>query len=229
MTKSALRALPVMLLLGAALCRADDVPNNTLRIGEYFVFYHASADDLSGPYVPPGVNVEVKDVQTPYFAYLRRLSTHFTAELAFGIPPLTKTYGRGPATLGSVPYNGQEISTARWFAPTALLEYQFLDDSSPWRPYVGVGLNYTYFFDRNSTPAGNAASGGPTQLSLPASWGPAATAGMTYKLPYNWSVMASYSISRVDTRLTANTDGIIRTTHISFGPQALVVAAGYSF
>lgn len=230
MTKFALRALPVALLtLTASLARADQIPNNTVRIGEYWVFYHVSADDISGPYVPPGLNLDVGNVQTPYFAYLRRLSTHFTAELAFGIPPLTKTYGKGPATVGSIPYNGQEISTARWFAPTALIEYVFFDESHKLRPYIGVGVNYTKLYDRDSTAAGNALSGGPTSLSLPVSVGVAGTAGVSYRLPHNWSVMASYSASQVRSRLTADTAGVLRTTEISFGPQTLVIAAGFSF
>ncbi|MGO9592327.1 MAG: OmpW/AlkL family protein [Steroidobacteraceae bacterium] len=230
MTKFALRALPVALLtLTASLARADQIPNNTVRIGEYWVFYHVSADDISGPYVPPGLNLDVGNVHTPYFAYLRRLSTHFTAELAFGIPPLTKTYGRGPATVGSIPYNGQEISTARWFAPTALIEYVFFDESHRLRPYIGVGVNYTKLYDRDSTAAGNALSGGPTSLSLPVSVGVAGTAGVSYRLPHNWSVMASYSASQVRSRLTADTAGVLRTTEISFGPQTLVIAAGFSF
>ena len=231
MTKFALRALPIALLtLTAAIARADQIPNNTVRLGEYWVFYHVSADNISGPYVPlPDLNLSVKDVQTPYLAYLRRLSTHFTAELAFGIPPLTKTYGRGPATVGSVPYNGVEIATARWFAPTALLEYVFFDESHKLRPYIGVGVNYTKFYSRQFTAAGNAISGGPTSMSLPVSVGVAGTAGVTYQLPHNWSLMASYSASRVRSRLTADTAGILRTTEISFGPQTLVVAAGYSF
>ncbi|MGC2459827.1 MAG: OmpW family outer membrane protein [Steroidobacteraceae bacterium] len=230
MTKFALRALPVALLtLTASLARADQIPNNTVRIGEYWVFYHVSADDISGPYVPPGLNLDVGNVQTPYFAYLRRLSTHFTAELAFGIPPLTKTYGKGPATVGSIPYNGQEISTARWFAPTALIEYVFFDESHKLRPYIGVGVNYTKLYDRDSTAAGNALSGGPTRLSLPVSVGVAGTAGVSYRLPHNWSVMASYSASQVRSRLTADTAGVLRTTEISFGPQTLVIAAGFSF
>jgi outer membrane protein len=230
MTKFALRALPVALLaLTASIAWGDQIPSNTVRVGEYWVFYHASADDISGPYVPRGLNISVRDVQTPYLAYLRRLSTHFTVELAVGIPPLTKTYGKGPAKLGSVPYNGQEISSARWLAPNVLLEYVFFDESRKLRPYIGVGVNYTKFYSRTSTAAGNAASGGPTSLSLPVSVGPAATAGVTYQLPHHWSVMASYSAAQVRSRLKANTAGVTRTSEISFGPQTLVVAAGYSF
>jgi outer membrane protein len=200
-----------------------------LRLGVYSIFYHASADDLQGPYVPAGVNLKADDVETVYFGYIRRLSAHVETELAIGWPPITKTEGKGPATLGSVPYAGQVISSARWLAPTLLLNYKFFDENAAIRPYIGVGVNYTDFYDRNSTAAGNAASGGPTKLSLPSSWGPAATAGITYRLNDHWGLHASYGWAQVKTHLTANTDGIIRTTHISFAPQSFILSAGYAF
>jgi outer membrane protein len=237
MTKFAPRALPIALLalttsllaLTPSLARADALPSNTLRIGEYWLFFHVSADDFSGPYVPAGANLTVHSTQTPYFAYLRRLSTHFTVELTVGLPPLTKTYGKGPTEVGSVPYSGQEIATARWFSPSALLEYVFFDESCRLRPYIGVGVNYTRFYDRDSTAAGDASSGGPTSVSLPASVGVAGTAGLSYRLPHNWSVAASYSASDVKSRLKTDTAGLIRTSEISFGPQTFVFAVGYSF
>ncbi len=213
----------------AAPALADDVPSNSARIGLYSVFYHVKADDLSGPYVPPGANIDANNVETVYLAYVRRLSSHFDLELTAGYPPLQKTVGKGPATLGSVPYNGQVIATARWIAPTLLVEYMFLDENSKWRPYIGAGVNYTTFYDRNSTAQGNAASGGPTKLSLTSSVGPVGTVGLAYNIVNHWNMYASYSISQVKTKLNADTAGVIRTTHISFGPQALVVSVGYSF
>jgi outer membrane protein len=214
---------------GLAPAAADDVPGNSARIGLYSVFYHVSADDLSGPYVPPGANIDAKNVETLYLAYVRRLSPHFDAELTLGYPPLQKTVGKGPATLGSVPYDGQVIATARWLAPTVLLEYKFFSEEAKLRPYIGVGVNYTNFYDRDSTAEGNAASGGPTKLSLTSSVGPAGTVGLAYNLTGHWNCYASYSISRVNTRLIADTGGVIRTTHIDFGPQAAVISLGYSF
>jgi outer membrane protein len=212
----------------AAPALADDSPNSA-RIGHYSVFYQVSADDLSGPFVPPGANLDANNVETLYLAYVRTLSSRFDVELAAGYPPLQKTVGKGPATLGSVPYDGQVIATARWLAPTVLLEYKFLSENSRWRPYIGVGVNYTAFYDRDSTAQGNAVSGGPTKLSLTSSVGPAGTAGVSYNIAGHWHAYASYSISKVSTDLTADTGGIIRTTHINFGPQALVVSVGYSF
>ena len=212
----------------AAPALADDSPNSA-RIGLYSVFYHVSAGDLSGPFVPPGANLDANNVETVYLAYVRTLSSRFDVELAAGYPPLQKTVGKGPATLGSVPYDGQVIATARWLAPTLLLEYKFLSENSRWRPYIGVGVNYTAFYDRDSTAQGNAVSGGPTKLSLTSSVGPAGTAGVSYNIAGHWHAYASYSISKVSTDLTADTGGIIRTTLINFGPQALVVSVGYSF
>ena len=225
---SAAIAIVSAALYCAAPALADDSPNSA-RIGLYSVFYHVSADDLSGPFVPPGANLDANNVETVYLAYVRTLSSRFDVELAAGYPPLQKTVGKGPATLGSVPYDGQVIATARWLAPTVLLEYKFLSENSRWRPYIGVGVNYTAFYDRNSTAQGNAVSGGPTKLSLTSSVGPAGTAGVAYNIAGHWHAYASYSISKVSTDLTADTAGIIRTTHINFGPQALVVSVGYSF
>jgi outer membrane protein len=222
-------AVSAAFALAASGARAANAGPNDFRLGMWFVHFATEAGDISGPYAPPGLGIHVNNIETLYVAYVRTLSTHFQVELAFGYPPLTKTEGRGPATVGSVPYSGQVISTVRWFSPSMLLEYEFGDANSRLRPYVGVGVNYTRFFARQSTAAGNAASGGPTSISLPASVGPAATAGLSYEINDRFHVYASYSIAQVNSKLTADTAGILRTSEVHFWPNALVIAAGYSF
>lgn len=233
-----LRALPVTLSLTAAAAilnstaaRADD-PNtpNTVRAGLYEIFYHVQSSDLSGAYTPTGYRLDVKNTQTAYFAYIRRLTSFLDLEIAGGIPPNTKTVGKGPATVGSVPYNGQTIATAKWAAPSALLEYKFFSESASLRPYVGIGVTYVSFYDRQVTQAGQEATGGPTRLSLTSSIGPVETVGLKYQPSgARWSVVASFSNSRVESDIKTDTAGAIRTAHINFRPQALVIAAGYSF
>lgn len=223
----ALGTLAATVVVGAHA--EDGVAANSVRVGAYYITYDTTADDLRGPYVPSGVNIKLKNVVTPYFAYVRRLTEHFSTELALGAPPLTKTYGKGPEKLGSVPYNDQEIVTARWFAPTLLLNYTFFDESAPLRPYIGAGINYTRFYSRQSTAAGDAATGGPTSISLTTSVGPAATVGLSYHVAGNFFLYGSVSASQVDSDLTANTAGVLRKTHVSFNPRAAVLAMGYSF
>ncbi len=219
--------------LGIPLCQAADslgpMPPNEIRVGAYFIFYNLSAQDLYGQYTIPGLSATIKDVQTPYFAYERSLPWNFSLELAVGVPPLTKIYGKGPATVGSVPFANQELLTARWFAPSLLLNYTLLDETHRLRPYVGVGVTYVNFYNRQTTPFANAAVGGPTQVSLPSSIGPTATLGLSYRLAQRWNVHASYSIARVRTFLTTDTAGVYRFSHVSFEPGALVISAGYSF
>jgi outer membrane protein len=243
-----LRGLKMRLISNAALClgfgilaglhgasaRADnevgagDHPN-TFALGLYHVDFHVHADDISGPFTPPGLNVRNPSVNTLYIAYMRRLSPHFDTELTLGVPPVTRSVAKGPALVGSVPFNGQTIATTRWLAPTLLLKYYLFSPDAMFRPYLGVGVNYTKFTSRQVTAAGDAISGGPTSLSLPVSVGPALNAGVAYHPFDRVTVIASYSGSWVNSRLTTDTAGVLRTSHVEFNPRAFVLAVGYQF
>jgi outer membrane protein len=229
-TNKAFAGLGLLAALAAGVATAaESAPSNELRAGAYFVMYDAKAKDISGPFVPPGTNLDVKNVNTIYLAYLRRFSPHYSVELAFGVPPKTDTVGKGPATLGSVPFNGQVVSTAKWFAPNLLLCYTFLDEGATFRPYLEAGVNYTHFYDRQSTAAGDAVNGGPTAISLTNSVGPVITGGITWNLPAHWSLHASYSRTWVKSDYIGNTAGVLRRTHVDFNPSAAVLSVGYSF
>jgi outer membrane protein len=219
----------VLAAAGAVWLAPAAAQDNTVRAGIYIVRYDIKADDFSGPVVTSGLNLDVKNVNTPYFAYLRRVTPNIEIEIAAGWPPKTETVAKGPATVGSVPYDGQVIATSKWFSPSLLAIYKFFDPSTTWRPYLGAGVNYTHFFDRTSTPEGDAVTGGPTTISLSDSWGPAGTVGITWQMDRNWSLDASYSMAKVKSKLEANTSGAIRRTTINFNPSTWVLAIGYSF
>src|ERR1700749_2642545 len=103
-------ASALLLLAGCAGAFADDAtPANEVRVGAYFVQYSTKAHDLSGPFTPAGINIPVGNVTTTYLLYARHLDDNWGIELAGGIPPTAKTYGKGPASVGSVPFNGQEV------------------------------------------------------------------------------------------------------------------------
>jgi outer membrane protein len=229
-------ALTIVLGLGLnlGLARADndtgagDHPN-TVALGLYEVSFHVNAQDISGPYVPSGLNVRNPSIDTLYMGYMRRLSPHFDVELALGVPPLTRTVAKGPAVVGSVPYNGQTIATARWLAPSLLAKYYFFSPDAMFRPYLGVGVNYTRFYSRQVTLAGDEISGGPTSLSLPSSVGPVGNVGLSYHPFDRVVVILSGSKSWVNSRLITDTDGVLRTSHVEFNPVAVILAVGYQF
>ncbi len=222
-------ALGTALALAACGARAGNALPNDIRVGGYFVHYDSTASDITGPYTVPGLNTSIGSVTTLYLGYVRTLSSHFALEFALGYPPVTYATGKGPASVGSVPYNGKKIASLRWVSPTLLLEYHFFSPRARWRPFVGIGVNYTKFVDRQITVGGAAVSGGPTSISLPVSVGPAVTAGVTYHWTERWHFTVSYSVAQVNSRLTTDTAGILRSSEVHFWPNAVVASVGYSF
>jgi outer membrane protein len=84
----------------------------------------------------------------------------------------------GVALLAATPFehdsslNGNKIGTTRHLPPTLSLNYHF-DTNSAWKPYAGIGVNYTTFFEEESSLG---------SLRLDDSWGLAVQAGVDYQI-----------------------------------------------
>jgi outer membrane protein len=228
-TKKSIAVLAGMLALGLYGRQAFAQDENTVRVGLYSIFYHVQADDVSGPFTPPGLNAAVPNVNTLYLAYLRRLTSHLTVELTAGVPPQTDIVGKGPNRVGSVPFNGQTLGHVTWLSPSILVHYLFLDESARFRPYFGVGVNYTHFFDREVNANGRAVLGGPTSISQSNSIGPAGSVGISWRPMDHWEVIMSGNAARVKSDVTFITGPVARRTTADFRPVALVIAIGRKF
>ncbi len=67
-----------------------------------------------------------------------------------------------------------DVASTKHLPPTLSLNYHF-PTNSPWKPYVGLGVNYTKFFSEDIDLAG-------ADLSLEDSWGYAVQAGIDYMI-----------------------------------------------
>ncbi|MDD0816172.1 outer membrane beta-barrel protein [Curvibacter sp. HBC28] len=208
----------------------------TVRVGYSNIAPHSSASDATGPFLfkpNSGISLEVKNESTLFFSVARKIDDRFEVELALGLPPTHDVTAKlNPSIVpGYVvsAYQGQTIARIRQLAPTVFLNYSFGDSSSALRPFVGLGLNYTRFDERRSTPTGNSLNGGPTDIQLSDSWGLAAQVGLDYRINDKWSIHGSVATARVKTKLTATTAGAARVMDINFHPVVLTVAAGYRF
>jgi outer membrane protein len=217
-------ALCLAMLLAGAAANAQE---NSLRVGVAHIDVRSKSADFSsnGPafLTPPPAGVTVGDATTLLIAYTRKINDNFDLDVVLGVPPSHKVYGRG--TLA--PYG--VIAEVKQAGPTVFLNYKFGDARSRLRPFVGLGINYTRFFDRDSTAAGELVSGGPTRIRLTDSWGLAAQAGLIYKLDERWSISGSVATAKVKSDMTATTGSIERRTTIDFRPIVVNVALGYSF
>ena len=206
----------------------------SVRGGLTHIAPRSTATDAVGPMLPgppSGISIDVKNKATAFLSLAYGLNPNMELELALGYPPTHDVTAR---IAGNLPphiaaFNGQKLAEVRQIAPTLFLNYKFGDASSQWRPFVGLGLNYTNFDKRKSTQANNALNGGPTDIRLTDSWGLAAQAGVSYRLNDKWALNAAVATARVKTHLTATTAGQARKIDIRFRPTVFTLSAGYVF
>lgn len=219
---------------GTLLTASSAFAQYTVQLGYANVDPGASAGATSGPFVPPNTtSLNVKTQQTVFFSIARDLTENWDVQLALGYPP-THDVTLRVITPGNLPpsvaaKNGQLIGTVRQIAPTLFANYKFGEASDKFRPYVGIGINYTMFDQADSTALFNQLSGGVTNNKLTDSWGLAAQVGATYKLDGPWSVSATWSTADVKSTLTNNTYGVERKTEIKFNPSVFILSVGYAF
>ena len=226
------RLLLVSLLAATAAAPAL-AQQNTVKIGISNVQPHATnGSDFSGPFTPSGISRDVFNKTTTFFSFTREINDKWDVELALGFPPthdiaLKVNNPNLPASAQAL--NGQLGAKVRQVAPTLFANYKFLEKTSPLRPFLGIGINYTRFDNTSSTAAGNALNGGLTSISLEDSMGLALQGGVTYRIDNQWSLSASLATAQVKSKITTNTLGILRTADITFKPRVFTVALGYSF
>jgi outer membrane protein len=102
------------------------------------------------------------------------------------------------------------------------------DPSSAFQPYVGVGVNYTIFFDENFTAANDAA--GLTDLKLDNSFGLSAQIGLDFMLNDHWHVNGSVRWIDIDTEASFQVGGAPgRVDNITIDPWVYTLSVGYKF
>lgn len=119
-----------------------------------------------------------------------------------------------------------KIAETKHLPPTLVAQYYFGDAQSKLRPYVGVGVNYTNFFDNEFT---NDLDGALTDLSMSTSWGLAAQVGLDYQVNKNWLVNASVWYAQIssDVKFKLGGDTVVIDTDIN--PWVYMVSVGYTF
>lgn len=90
---------------------------------------------------------------------------------------------------------GAKVASTKHLPPTVSVQYHFMPGNA-FKPYVGLGVNYTMFFSTKSS-LGN--------LDLGNSWGLAGELGVDMMLSDNWFLNASFRYIDIETK--ARLDG----------------------
>jgi outer membrane protein len=121
-----------------------------------------------------------------------------------------------------------KIAKTKQLPPTVSLQYHFSPTSNV-RPYVGIGLNYTFFFDEETTASLNGALGGPTNIKLDDSWGLALSGGVDIDINRQWYFNASVWNMDIGTTATLDTGGTVRQVDVNIDPWAVFLGVGLRF
>ncbi len=147
-----------------------------------------------------GKGVTVDDDTVPELDITYMLSPNWGVELILGysehdVDTVNPARNAAGVDLG-------QVIEAKALPPTLTLQYHFMPNSNI-RPYVGAGVNYTYFFDEKVK--------GPldipgSKVKMDDSWGLAVQAGVDIALNNDWFV--NLDVKYIDMDTTAKFSGV---------------------
>lgn len=124
---------------------------------------------------------------------------------------------------------GVDAGDTKQLPPTLTLQYFPMESSSALQPYVGIGVNYTAFFDEgvDSELEGVLGSG---DLELDDSIGLAAQVGFDYAVDEHWLLNASVWYIDIDTEADFKfASGARVKADVDIDPWVYMVGLGYKF
>ena len=123
------------------------------------------------------------------------------------------------------------LGKVKHLPPTLSAVYFPLDAGSAFQPYVGVGVNYTWFFDEETTASAESNTPSLTNLKVKNSWGWAAQVGADYMLTENIMLNGQIRYIDIDTEATVDVaDGASTAkVDVDIKPVVYMVGLGYKF
>ena len=204
-----IRKTLISLAVAATLAPGDASAQSALAAeGPWLVRVRATYllnDNGNDPMLNLG-QVEVQNKWIPEFDISYFFTDNIATELVLTWPQKTDV------TLG-----GTDIGSVKALPPTLMLQYHFMPDAV-FRPYAGVGINYTSFSSRNFSIAGLSTSS--------SSWGPALQAGFDYQIAPRWYINADVKYVWMNTDVTLNG---AKLTNVDINPWMFSVGIGYRF
>ncbi|MGF6732034.1 outer membrane protein [Paraburkholderia youngii] len=220
--------------------------------GAWLDFGQSSATPMTsitafGTYTSPGTGGQIHNTFTAELSMTYFVTDHIALDLASGIPPKLKLYAQGrvtpvgPSGPGLNLGNLQPLATTRSWPPILFVKYYLGDAQSKFRPFAGVGVNYTWYShtELNSTFSGAlqqfAGPGSHVESSLSPSWNPAFNAGASYNFSKNWYATASVTYLPLKTNATVTAyaangqPALTNKTRITANPWITFVGVGYRF
>jgi outer membrane protein len=128
------------------------------------------------------------------------ITDNIGAAMLFGLPLKVDLVGEGTlAKYGN-------LGTTRPMPPALVFRYHLFSAAAKFRPFVGLGVNYTWFTQVHPTNSefitDSFGPGGSARATLSSSWNPVFELGANYSISKHWSVGAALNYIPVRAKLT---------------------------
>ena len=168
----------------------------------------------------PGGSVDVENAVVPELDFTYFLTDNIGAELILATSPHDL---QGTGTLAGL----GKVADVMALPPTLTLQYHF-NPNGKIRPYAGVGVNYTIFYDEDAS-ASLIGAVGPTAIDVDDSVGVAFQFGVDFALSERWFLNADVKYIQIDTTATLNSGGTINTVNADLDPIVAGIGVGMRF
>lgn len=228
MIRKTLSASLLALAVAAPMAQAFEAGDIIVRAGAVTVDPHEDSSDIYvgalGTSVAGTKATLDSDTQLGLnFAYM--LTNNVGIEL-LAATPFTHDVGVKGMPGPFAGLNGQ-LGELKHLPPTLSVVYYPLDSKSVFQPYVGLGINYTWFFDTELTS--EAEGKGFSGLDLDDSVGLAGQIGADFMLSDNVMLNAQVRYIDIDTTGTTSFGGAKVEVDVDVDPMVYMVGLGYKF
>ena len=225
MKKALTIALVVAMAGGGVAAQAYEQGDFILRAGATTVDPDTDSDDI----VLPGISLQadVDDDTQLGILPVYMVTNHFGMELLLATPFEHDITAKG----GGV---SLDAGSTKQLPPTLTLQWYPRGGQSGWQPYIGVGLNYTVFFDEETDKELDAALGAilgaeKVDLQLDDSFGLAGQVGIDYPLGEHWAINAAIWYIDIDTEAKIQTDAGNVEFDVDIDPWVYNLGIAYKF
>jgi len=226
--KKVLAATLVAGLVGGAVsAQAYEQGDWIVRIGATTVAPNEDSDNIVLPTEPPTV---LKGVSVSDDTQLGLIGAYMISD-NFGIELLAATPFEHDISVKGV---GIDAGTAKQLPPTLSFQWYPRGNQDGWQPYLGIGVNYTIFFDEEVDPQLEAALGAiigasKVDLELDDSIGLSAQAGVDFPLSDQWSINLGVWYMDLGTTAKIKTDVGTVKFDVDIDPWVYNVGIAYKF
>lgn len=132
------------------------------------------------------------------------------------------------AGLSQYGFSTTDIGSSKQLPPTVSALYFFGSSGSKIRPYLGVGVNYTTFFDKSLSRSARSELNA-SNLEIDDSFGLSARAGIDIELSDDWLLNAS--VWNIDIETDADFDSALGKVQVGvdIDPWVYMISLGYKF